>query len=54
MQLIDYQNPDSAGQSLKQKLVTAVANGDEHAAQELRLLLKMNTPEQLRGNRSRH
>ena len=40
--------------SLKQQLISAVANGHEHAAEELRMLLKINRGEQLRGQLKRH
>ncbi|MEP5765611.1 MAG: hypothetical protein ABJ308_13530 [Halieaceae bacterium] len=47
MNMIDYEPRQRDRQSLKQKLVSAVANGDKMAADELRMLMKLNAPEQL-------
>ena len=46
----DYRPQSGDSLTLKQQLVSAVANGDELAAAELRLLLKINQPEHLRGS----
>ena len=46
MEMIEfYQKPRPM--SLKQQLVAAVARGDELAAQEIRMLLKIAAPERL-------
>ncbi len=52
VELIEY-TPNEPAMSLKQQLVTAVARGDELAAEELRLLLKLNVPEKLGGDRGK-
>lgn len=46
VEMIEYA-PQQPARSLKHQLVAAVARGDEMAAEELRLLLKMNQPEKL-------
>ncbi len=44
MEMIEfYEKPKPM--SLKQELVAAVARGDELAAEEIRMLLKINQPE---------
>jgi hypothetical protein len=37
--------------SLKQELVMTIARGDQQVAEEIRMLLKLNAPEVLRGMR---
>lgn len=37
--------------NLKHQLVAAIARGDEQVAEEIRMLLGLNTPELLRGMR---
>ena len=51
MHAINYEPARPERHSLKQKLVAAVANGDEEAADELRLLLKLNGRDRLPANR---
>ena len=47
---VEYSSPQEKKYSLKQKLVAAVANGDEMVAQELRMLLKIEPTENLPGS----
>lgn len=37
--------------NLKHQLVAAIAKGDEQVAEEIRMLLRLNAPEELRGMR---
>ena len=37
--------------SLKHQLVSAIARGDQQVAEEIRMLLRLNAPEVLRGMR---
>ena len=53
VETIDISQLRSKSVSLKQQLVAAVANGDELAADELRRLLKINSPENLRSREPR-
>ena len=53
MQAINYEHPQAERHSLKQKLVAAVANGNDTAADELRLLLKMKARERLPGSQEK-
>ena len=50
MQAIDYVVPKQPSKSLKHQLVAAVARGDEVAAEELRLLLKLSRSTPPRGS----
>ena len=52
MEMIEY-TPQAPAASLKHQLVAAVARGDEIAAEELRLLLKINQPEKLGHNQEK-
>ena len=44
MLAIDYQDQKETRHSLKEKLVAAVANGNEIAADELRMMLRIHNP----------
>ena len=46
------QTPDR--RSLKLRLVETVANGNQYAAEELRLLMKLTASETLRGSKKFH
>ncbi|MEM0954506.1 MAG: hypothetical protein AAGI24_10235 [Pseudomonadota bacterium] len=50
MQAIEYVQPKQPAKSLKHQLVAAIARGDEVAAEELRMLLKLSRSENLRGS----
>jgi hypothetical protein len=51
MHAIEYHYQAESRHSLKEKLVTAVANGNELAAEELRMLLRTHTPERQLASR---
>jgi hypothetical protein len=51
MLTLDYPAHSADRLSLKHQLVTAVANGNDLAAEEIRMLLKINRSEQLRGEK---
>ncbi len=49
MEMIEYKPNEEESRSLKHQLVSAVAAGDEAAAEELRMLLKLIPSERLPG-----
>ena len=50
MQAIDFVTTKQPSKSLKHQLVAAVARGDEMAAEEIRMLLKLTRGSALRGS----